>query len=243
LNPGPLPPITANDLDFVPVNYDFATFTANAEAELPSLEGAIDLTLGDFIISVADQTTLIASLFDGLDDLGNIPGEIDGMEFDQTAAELSQAATDGDTLLSGFTSLITGASGSGGSGGGGGGIGGSGGCDTIDFGSVPTSSAGGANSFEAQWFLQNNLNTVVAVKGPSFNPASGGRFTLNPYPNGKQIHPGDTLTVTIVFTPLYPGSYSTTLTLLTDAPDPQPCVKLSGTGTGGSLKGPPIPGS
>lgn len=110
MNPWPIAPLETKDLDFAVVNYDFTGLTAGELADLPNLESAIDLSLGDFALSLADQTVLVPSLFDGLNDLGNIPGEIDGFEFDLTAGELSKASTDGDTLLDNYTSLVGGSS-------------------------------------------------------------------------------------------------------------------------------------
>lgn len=233
-NPWPITPITSKDLDFAVVNYDFTTFVDNEQSELPSLEGAIDLTLLDYAASVADQTVLIASLFDGLDDLGLIPGEIDSSDdVGSTLGELANSAAAGDAALGDYTGQI------GGSTGGGGGTGGgtSGQCAVIDFGAQQVVSQGSDANYEKDWTVQNNTSSPIHVKGATFSGSSRIQWTLVHFPGGETLQPGEALTLTIIFTPQFPGHYEETLTLLTDAPDPQPCAQLRGTGVGSARLG------
>lgn len=119
-NPWPISPITDKDLTFAVVNYDFTSFTANAESELPSLEAAIDLTLIDFATSIADQIPLIVDIFSGLDDLANIPLEIDASDnIGTTLSDLASAAAAGDATLNDFAAFFVPPPPSGGGGGGG----------------------------------------------------------------------------------------------------------------------------
>jgi hypothetical protein len=120
MNPWPISPIAQKDLDFSVVNYDFTTFTAGQLAELPGLENAIDLTILDLAASVADQTVLIGTLFDGLDDLATMTGEIDNSPLDGVLGELANTATASDAILSDYQGMLTGTSSGGGGGGGGG---------------------------------------------------------------------------------------------------------------------------
>lgn len=238
-NPWPIAPITNKDLNFATVNYDFASFTNSEQSELPSLEGNLDVSLLDYAGSIADQTLLIASLFTGLDDVFTVLDEIGGDDLESIFGPLASASGQGDAILVQYSGLIGDNSGTGGGGGGGGAAGG---CDTLDFGSIPTSIAGASNTVTGQWTVQNNSSNDVHVKGPTFNPPLSGVFMTDPEPNGATIPAGGSITVTILFTPGNPGTYSSTLTLLTDAPDPQPCLKLTGTGTGKSLLGGPPAG-
>jgi hypothetical protein len=106
MNPWPITPLSSKDLDFIPVNYDFTSLAGTEQADLPGLETAIDATLADFILSVADQTGLFAAMDGDLLDAASIPGEVDAVEFNRTAAELATAATAGDQLFSDYTSLV-----------------------------------------------------------------------------------------------------------------------------------------
>lgn len=121
MNPWPIAPLTPTDLNFAVVNYDFTSFVGNEQAELPGLEGAIDLTILDFAGSIADQTPLITSLFDGLDDLGAISGEIDNTDnVGSTLSDLSNTASAGDATLNDYNGFFTAPPPAGGGGGGGG---------------------------------------------------------------------------------------------------------------------------
>lgn len=106
-NPWPIAPLTDKDLNFAVVNYDFTSFTADAEAELPSLLDSIDLTILDFATSIADQGPLIIDIFSGLDDLANIPGEIDASDnFGPTLSDLASSAAAGDASLNDFNAFF-----------------------------------------------------------------------------------------------------------------------------------------
>lgn len=117
MNPWPIAPITNKDLDFAVINYDFTTFTANEQSELPSLEGALDLTLLDYAGSIAEQTALIADLFTGLDDVFTVLDEIGGDDLESIFPSLANAGAQGDAILTQYNGLIGDNSGGGGGGG------------------------------------------------------------------------------------------------------------------------------
>jgi len=129
----PIPLLGTNDLDFAVVNYDFTGLTAGDFGPLLGLEGTIDFTLQEFLLSVVDQGKLITSMDGDLDDLGAILNEVGNDDFESVLAELPGIATAGDSMLNDFTSLFPdtppdgGGGGGGGSGGGGGGGNGGGG--------------------------------------------------------------------------------------------------------------------
>lgn len=240
MNPWPIAPIADTDLNFAVVSYDFASFTNNEEADLPSLEGAIDTSLLDYAGSIADQTTLIASLFSGLDDVFTVLNEIGGDDLESIFGSLANTATQGDAILVSYDALIGDNSGSGGGGGGGGTPGA---CAAIDFGSIPTSTAGAANSVTTQWLVGNTTGKDLHVTGAPITAGQTGVFFTDPEPNGSTIPAGGTLSITIVFAPPAPGTYNATMTLETDGPDPQPCANLTGTATGPNLLGGPPAGN
>lgn len=120
-NPWPIAPLAHQQLSFALVDYNFAGLTADSLSEEPGLENAIDLTLADFAASIADQTGLIAVMFDGLDDLGTIMNEVDNSPLDGVLSELANTASAGDAILNDYQGMLTGTSGGGGTGGGGGG--------------------------------------------------------------------------------------------------------------------------
>lgn len=112
MNSWPIPLLTPKDLDFAVVNYNFTSFTADFESELPTIEGFIDTTLLDFAASIAEQIPLIASLFDGLDDLASIPGEIDASDnIASTLSDLANTAAAADATLGDFNGQIGGSAG------------------------------------------------------------------------------------------------------------------------------------
>lgn len=229
-------------------------FPTEADSEDPGFEELFNQLVGDAgtpADGFEDDLAIANTLLDDLDSsLGELGGQ-DGGTLDDTFADilavdpapagddvvaLQAAIPTIDSNVDNLGNLLAGA-----------GLptppgsvaGGAGGCSSYDFGSVPTSTAAGAATYQVQMSLQNNGAAVVTVKGVTFNPPTGGVFTVNPLPNGQQIQPGASLTLNVFFTPGLPGSYATTMTILTDAPDPQPCVNLTGTGTGSSLLGGP----
>jgi hypothetical protein len=106
MNPWPISPLGTNDLNFAVVNYDFTGLTASELGPLPPMEDAIDSSLADFTTSIADQTTLIASMDGDLNDLGNVVNEMSSDDFDQVLADLAGIASAGDGLLTDFVGLI-----------------------------------------------------------------------------------------------------------------------------------------
>jgi hypothetical protein len=106
VNPWPITPLGTKDLNFSAVNYDFTGLTASELAPLPGLESAIDASLIEAAASVADQAVLIASMAGDLDDLGIVLNEMGSDDFQSVLGDLAGAASAGDSLLSGFTSLF-----------------------------------------------------------------------------------------------------------------------------------------
>lgn len=106
MNPWPISPLGPNDLNFAVKNYDFTGLTASELGPLPPLEDAIDSNLADMATSIADQTTLIASMDGDLDDLGNVLNELSNDDFDQILADLAKIASAGDAMLNDFANLV-----------------------------------------------------------------------------------------------------------------------------------------
>lgn len=120
MNPWPIAPITDHDLNFAVVSYDFASFTNNEQTDLPSLEGAIDVSLLDYAGSIAEQTTMIASMFEGLEEIFSVLKELGSDDFESMFVPLSNSASAGDLILTGYQGLLGDSASSGGGGGGGG---------------------------------------------------------------------------------------------------------------------------
>lgn len=98
MNPWPIAPLGIRDLNFQPVNYDFTTLTASDLGDTPNMLADIDQTMNEFITSIVDQSNLIASMENDLDDLGAILSEIDVDNFESIAADLAGIAGSLDTL-------------------------------------------------------------------------------------------------------------------------------------------------
>jgi hypothetical protein len=95
----PISPLSASDLDFAVVDYGFTGLTASELADLPNLEAAMDGLLTDLATSLADQTILIASMADDLDDLYTILDELANDDIESILADLAGIAAAGDTML------------------------------------------------------------------------------------------------------------------------------------------------
>jgi len=106
MNAGLIAPLTAKDLTFTVVNYDFTGLTADELGPLPNLEAALDASLIEASASVADQAVLIATMASDLDDLGNVLNELNTDDFEQVAGQIAGAAATADALLNDFGSLI-----------------------------------------------------------------------------------------------------------------------------------------
>ncbi|HKM81544.1 MAG TPA: hypothetical protein VJY15_11350 [Candidatus Acidoferrum sp.] len=102
----PISPLSASDLDFAVVNYDFTGLTADALADLPNLETAMDGLLADLATSIADQTVLIDSMADDLDDLDTILSEVANEDLTQILADLAGVAAAGDGMLGDVTTSV-----------------------------------------------------------------------------------------------------------------------------------------
>ena len=188
MNPWPITPPGPNDLNFAVVSYGFTDSLANDLAELPSDLDAIDLTMLDLASSVVDQTVLIASMFDGLDDLGSIIGEIDASPLDSVLGELANTAAAGDATLSDYQGMLTGTNDGGGSGGGG--------------STPPTQSANcgthGASNIQlsddtGNCFASNVLPVVAIADGACFFPylCDGSEFMGRVTVTGITLTTGD----------------------------------------------------
>lgn len=102
----PIAPLSASDLDFAVVDYGFTGLAADALADLPNLESAIDSLLADFATSLADQTVLIDSMADDLDDLSTILDEIASDDTEAMLAILAGVAATGDGMLGDATTAV-----------------------------------------------------------------------------------------------------------------------------------------
>jgi hypothetical protein len=105
-NPWPIAPLSASDLDFAVVDYDFTGLTADALADLPNLEAAMDELLAEIATSIADQTILIASMADDLDDLYTILDEVANDDVESVLADLAGIAAAGDSMLGDATTAV-----------------------------------------------------------------------------------------------------------------------------------------
>lgn len=220
MNPWPISPLGANDLNFAVVNYDFSSLTADSLSEGPGIENAIDLSLADFSTSIADQTSEIAVMFDGLDDLLNIVGEIDASPLDGVLGELANTASAGDATLGDFQGQLTGNPG----GGGGTAPPTTSPCAVQDFGDVQS---GSTKSMTIN--ITNNASATITIKGLVVTGNNGPNlFSLSDLMQGKELAPGSAAQLTINASAIaaQPGAYSSTLTVNTDQPDPQPCMML-----------------
>jgi uncharacterized coiled-coil protein SlyX len=88
------------------VDYDFTGLTADALADLPNLEAAMDELLAEIATSIADQTILIASMADDLDDLYTILDEVANDDVESVLADLAGIAAAGDSMLGDATTAV-----------------------------------------------------------------------------------------------------------------------------------------
>jgi hypothetical protein len=106
VNPWPIAPVAASDLYFAVVAYDFTSLTGEETSQEDPLLDALDLVNADFATSIADQTVLIASMANDLDDLGKVLNEIATDDFEAIAADLAGIAAAGDGILTDFAKLF-----------------------------------------------------------------------------------------------------------------------------------------
>lgn len=223
-NPWPIAPIAQSDLDFAVVNYDFATFTDNEQSELPSLEGALDISLLDYAASIADQTTEIASLFDGIDDVFAVLDEIGNDDLESIFTPLANASGQGDAVLATYNSLIGDNSGGGNpapapptqaS------------CLVVAIGKQPEYTGGVFTKFGFPVTLANQSGSTITIQSATWNPDFPNIYKVLTDIVGKQLAPGDQITFEIQVTTAGDGEVDSTLTIQTDGPDPQPCVTVT----------------
>lgn len=215
MNPWPIAPIADTDLNFAVVSYDFASFTNNEETDLPSLEGSIDTSLLDYAGSIADQTTLIASLFDGLDDVFTVLGEIGGDDLESLFGPLTNAAASGDAILVSYQGLLGDSAGSSGGGGGVGAGGGTATCDSIlTFPTLAPSALPCTHIFE----YTNNLTRVNTITGVSIVDDAAGAFSTT-FAAGLQV-PAQSIAQLPVTAKagLAVGTYKATIVISNDGP-------------------------
>lgn len=224
MNPWPISPLTQKDLDFAVVGYGFSDLTANALADEPGLEAAMDTSLLDFGTSIADQTALIITLFDGLDDLGLISGEIDGSPLDGVLGNLANAASAGDAMLNDYQGQIGGPSSPPAGGGSGGGTPQQN-CGSIaNFGHIQPNTMG----CSYRVVKANNLPHTINVSRVFLDGANPDAFKISP--TGPLTIQGNAL-LPIDVTPLNktPGDYSAVIHVINDGniPDETICVFYS----------------
>jgi hypothetical protein len=105
MNPWPIAPLGPKDLAFGVKNYDFTGLTASELSPADPLLPAIDASQVEAAASLADQTVLIASMANDLDDLYKIQNELATDDFQQILADLAKIAAAGDGLLNDFAKI------------------------------------------------------------------------------------------------------------------------------------------
>lgn len=116
-------------------------------------------------------------------------------------------------------------------------------CGTLDFGSGAVSGPTGTAVRALTVELQNTGATPLTVRSISWSPDLGFTFGVFPSIVGAVVQPGASLAVRVTFQTGSAGTFTSTLTIHTDRPDPQPCLLVRGsaflTQTGGLIP-PPI---
>lgn len=100
-------------------------------------------------------------------------------------------------------------------------------CGALDMGRNPITVAGQANFVRVVVGFKNNLSTPLTVKNTTWTPAQTLGFQVSPPVDGAVIQPGATLPITILAANGDLSTTSATLTINTDAPDPQPCLNVT----------------
>ena len=114
-------------------------------------------------------------------------------------------------------------------------------CGTLDFGPGPASGPTGTQFRTHTVYLQNNDPTPLTILSTSWDPPIGYTFEILPDVAGAIVQPGQLQPITIVVGSGSLGTYTSTLTVHTDGPDPQPCLTVTATFVQGSGPHPPNP--
>jgi len=104
-------------------------------------------------------------------------------------------------------------------------------CGALDFGGGATSGPTGTAVRVLTAELQNTGATQFRVLSVSFSPDLGFTFQVFPSIVGAVVQPGAALAVRVTFQTGSAGTFSSTLTIHTDRPDPQPCLVIRGSAT------------
>lgn len=235
--PAPLQTIPENafDTSLPPPQYsaDFASIVGNAASDTDGFE-EIFSTLAGHLADAPNFLTGLDSVVDGLGAAGDPAGIPFEQDFsDSLASSISAGQGDFDT----FAVHLTGnnpPAGGGGSGSGGG----SAQCPLVDFGSGPATGPTGTQYRSVTMHLKNTTNHTVTVKHTVITKdTSGNGFAVFPSIDGKKIAAGAVLDITITFGTGTFGTFTATLTVNTDLPDPQPCLSLKATAFQGTSGG------
>lgn len=114
-------------------------------------------------------------------------------------------------------------------------------CGTLDFGTVAAQGPIGTNFFNHTVYLQNTGSVPLTIKSSSWSPDLGFAFALVPPVDGAVIQPGQQFAITVRVGSDTLGTLTSTLTLHTDAPDPQPCMTVTANFVPGTPPHPPKP--
>lgn len=235
MNPWPIPKITPKALDFAVKDYGFSTLTADSLSEEPGIENALDILTVDFGKDIGAQVGIL-SLWDAdVKVLSDVSAEIDASNADTTPHELDRAAGAVDQLLSLYLNFLTPTppppptstppSN----------------CVVQDFGAI---NLGTTRTIATT--IQNQGSTPITIKDIVIAGNNGPNiFIATPNYTNHVLQPGASIPLNINGDP--DGSpqgekFSSTLTIQTDQPNPQPCLLLravagpgtpSGSGGGG----------
>lgn len=235
--PAPLQTIPENafDTSLPPPQYsaDFASIVGNAASDTDGFEDIFN-TLAGHLADAPNFLTGLDSVGDGLGAAGDPAGIPFEQDFsDSLASSISAGQGDFDT----FAVHLTGNNpppGGGGSGSGGGAAQ----CPLVDFGSGPATGPTGVQVRRVTMQLKNTTNHTVTVKHTVISKdTSGTGFGVFPSVDGKTIAPGAILNITVTFQSGTLGTFTATLTVNTDLPDPQPCLSLKATAIQGTTGG------
>lgn len=233
-----LSPLLSDELQ-LPLQPDFSSLVSD------SLGNAGDPTDG-FDQVLADLISIVDSLEDGLIALGGADGgDLDDTFADiltldadapgEDVANLAAALPDVQTNVDNLGTILTGPPLPGPVPGGGGTRPST--CGALDMGSAPFQVAGQVNALHTRVQLTNNFAQPLTVKGITWTPAQTFGFIVEENLVGAVIQPGAQLVFTIQAANGATGDTSATLTVLTDGPDPQPCLNVTAHWLPGSAVG------
>lgn len=222
-----LSPLITDDLE-LPLQPDFSSLVND------SLGNAADPTDG-FDQVLADLISIVDGLEGGLVALGGADGGdlddtfVDILALDSDApgtdvANLTTALPDVQTNVDNLGVILGGPPLPGPAPGGGGTRPST--CGSLDMGTAPFQVAGNVNPLVARVGLTNNFVQPLTVKGITWTPPQAFGFLVEENIVGAVIQPGAQLVFTIQAANGGVGTTSATLTVLTDGPDPQPCLNV-----------------